>query len=311
MQLGFILLETGQVRKRNQMNIISKNFFDICVSTLAFYLCGYAFSTNADGGVIGTGKFLTLDFNNETFLDWFYKYSLCSASTTIVSGSLAERTFVDTYILYAVLMTTTIYPIASSWIIGEGWLAQLGFHDAAGAGYIHMLGGVCGLVGTSLLGPRSGIFDKTTVNKLVKQANQRKKILTKNMAPTRKKGENFNMYNSNPSHGNSTSNSSTMEAQVKNFNFENRGRENKDLKNFYNFDEETPMKFRIYLFRQQFKEFSTLKQDQCVKLIQLYDKNLNKSHELNSSQFAIIGSLFLYVGWLMLNASSVFQIKYK
>lgn len=71
------------------------------------------------------------------------------------------------------------------------------------------------------------------------------------------------------------------------------------------------MKFRIYLFRQQFKEFSTLKQDQCIKLIQLYDKNLNKSHELNSSQFAIIGSLFLYVGWLMLNASSVFQIKYK
>jgi len=79
----------------------------------------------------------------------------------------------------------------------------------------------------------------------------------------------------------------------------------KDIKNFYKFDEETPMKFRIYLFRQQFKEFSSLKQDQCVKLIQLYDKNLNKSHELNSSQFAIIGSLFLYVGWLMLNASSV------
>ena len=66
------------------------------------------------------------------------------------------------------------------------------------------------------------------------------------------------------------------------------------------------MKIRIYLFRQQFKEFSTLKQDQCIKLIQLYDMNLNKSHELNSSQFAIVGSLFLYVGWLMLNASSVF-----
>ena len=103
-----------------------------------------------------------------------------------------------------------------------------------------------------------------------------------------------------------------MNDQAKNFNLENRGgRDSKDLKNFYNFDEETPMKFRIYLFRQQFKEFSTLKQDQCIKLIQLYDKNLNKSHELNSSQFAIIGSLFLYVGWLMLNASSVFQIKYK
>jgi len=72
-------------------------------------------------------------------------------------------------------MTTIIYPVASSWVLGDGWLQRIGFHDAAGAGYIHMLGGVCGFVGTSLLGPRSGIFDKTSVNKLVKAANQRKK----------------------------------------------------------------------------------------------------------------------------------------
>jgi Amt family ammonium transporter len=104
------------------MNIISKNFFDICVSTIAFYLCGYAISTKANGGVIGTGNFLTLNFTDETYLDWFYKYSLCSASTTVVSGSLAERTFVDTYIIFAILMTTIIYPIASSWTLGEGWL---------------------------------------------------------------------------------------------------------------------------------------------------------------------------------------------
>ena len=150
------------------MNIISKNFCDICVSTIAFYLCGYAFSTNAQGGVIGQGKFLTMEFTSANYLDWFYKYSLCSASTTIVSGSLAERTFVDTYIIFSVLMTTIIYPIASSWVLGGGWLFELGFHDAAGAGYIHMLGGMAGLVGTALLGPRSGIFDKTTINKLVK-----------------------------------------------------------------------------------------------------------------------------------------------
>ena len=53
------------------------------------------------------------------------------------------------------------------------------FHDAAGAGYIHMLGGVCGLVGTSILGPRSGIFDKKTVNKLVRAANLKKKFMKK------------------------------------------------------------------------------------------------------------------------------------
>lgn len=104
------------------MNIISKNFFDICVSTIAFYLCGYSFSTRANGGLIGSGDFFTIDFKDKTYLDWFYKYSLCSASTTVVSGSLAERTFVDTYIIYACLMTSVIYPIASSWIIGDGWL---------------------------------------------------------------------------------------------------------------------------------------------------------------------------------------------
>lgn len=93
--------------------------------------------------------------------------------------------------------------------------------------------------------------------------------------------------------------------------FGGKEKKSKNFKSFYNFDEEAPMKFRMYLFRQQFREFSSLKQYQCIKLIQIYDRNLNKSHEINSSQFAIIGSLFLYVGWLMLNASSVFQMKYK
>ena len=154
------------------MNIISKNFFDICVSTMSFYVCGYALSTDANSGVIGS---ITLNIKNKmddkTQLDWFYKYSLCSASSTIVSGSLAERTFVDTYIIFTVLMTTLIYPIASSWILGNGWLAAINFHDAAGAGYIHMLGGMSGFIGTYLLGPRQGIFDnKSNVNNLVKQA---------------------------------------------------------------------------------------------------------------------------------------------
>lgn len=156
------------------MNIISKNFFDICVSTLAFYVCGYGFSSKANGGMIGSEAFLAMGFDNSAYLDWFYKYSLCSASTTIVSGSLAERTFVDSYIVYTILMTTLIYPIASSWVLGDGWLKMINFHDAAGAGYIHMLGGISGLVGTSLLGPRSGIFDKRTVSNLVKAASEKK-----------------------------------------------------------------------------------------------------------------------------------------
>jgi Amt family ammonium transporter len=136
------------------MNIISKNFFDICISSIAFYICGYGFSTEANGGLVGRGKLFAAKFDSAKYLDWFYKYSLCSASATIVSGSLAERTFVDTYIMFTVLMTSLVYPIASSWVLGGGWLKQLGYHDAAGAGYIHLLGGMSGLVGTLLLGPR-------------------------------------------------------------------------------------------------------------------------------------------------------------
>ena len=74
------------------------------------------------------------------------------------------------------------------------------------------------------------------------------------------------LVKSSTANQNSTTMSSAMAEQVRNLNFESRGASGsrsdvKDLKNFYNFDEDTPMKFRIYLFRQQFKEFSTLKQD--------------------------------------------------
>lgn len=177
MQLGFTLLEIGQVNKKNQMNIVSKNFFDICVCTLCFYLCGYALSTNAQGGVIGTGQFLSLGFDHNTYLDWFWKYSQCSASATIVSGSLAERTFVNSYILFIILMSSIIFPIGSSWILGEGWLDKIGMYDASGAGYVHLLGGICGFMGTWVIGPRIGIFDQTNVSKLVKAKNLKNKIM--------------------------------------------------------------------------------------------------------------------------------------
>ena len=80
--------------------------------------------------------------------------------------------------MFTVLMTTCIYPIASAWTVGGGWLKELGFHDSAGAGYIHLLGGVCGFVGTSFLGPRIGIFeDKQKKNiKLAELKTKREKV---------------------------------------------------------------------------------------------------------------------------------------
>ena len=79
---------------------------------------------------------------------------------------MAERTFAGTYALFSIFMTSIVYPVSYSWVNGGGWLSELGFHDAAGACYIHMLGGLSGLVGTILMGPRHGIFDANTINEL-------------------------------------------------------------------------------------------------------------------------------------------------
>ena len=75
-----------------------------------------------------------------------------------MSGSLAERTYIDTYIVFAFLMSGILYPITASWVWGGGWLYKLGFRDFAGSGVVHMIGGFGGLIGTIILGPRIGIF---------------------------------------------------------------------------------------------------------------------------------------------------------
>ena len=157
-----------------------KNVLDTCVGSIAFYSIGYSFSVNLNGGIIGTSNFFGTGFENHQYTDWIFLFSYCSAATTIVSGSLAERTYLDTYLIYSFIMTAFIYPIAAGWVWGGGWLAELGFLDFAGSGVVHMTGGVAGLVGTIILGPRTGFF----VDKKKQQAKmeRQKKIEAKEKA---------------------------------------------------------------------------------------------------------------------------------
>jgi ammonium transporter, Amt family len=141
------------------MNIISKNFLSLFLTAIIFYLWGHTLSSNAAGGIIGNMKISYDDENPQNYIDWFYKFSVSSISASIVSGCLAERMHVSTYMMFTLLMSGAIYPISASWVLGDGWLNRIGYHDAAGAGYIHMIGGVSGLVGTLILGPRFGIYD--------------------------------------------------------------------------------------------------------------------------------------------------------
>jgi ammonium transporter, Amt family len=75
-----------------------------------------------------------------------------------VSGSLAERVNVKAYLVFSTIITGWVYPVIAHWVWGNGWLAGLGYKDAAGSGVIHLTGGVCGLIGAIMCGPRLGRF---------------------------------------------------------------------------------------------------------------------------------------------------------
>ncbi len=167
--MGFAMLEAGTVRAKNSSNILLKNLLDTYVGAIVYYLVGYAIANNAEGGIIGHYHFASIGFSEDDYLKWIIQYSICSNIPTIVAGSLAERTFADTYMFFALLITGFIYPVAAAWIWGGGWLQVLGFRDFAGAGVVHLLGGVCGMVGTIILGPRLGVFGKIDIR--LSQAN--------------------------------------------------------------------------------------------------------------------------------------------
>ena len=92
-------------------------------------------------------------------------FVFCNAAVTIVSGALAERTFNDTYFYSSILMAAIVYPIGAGWVWGEGWLSQIGFHDHAGSGVVHLAGGTTGFIGAYLLGPRLGFFPNSKLDK--------------------------------------------------------------------------------------------------------------------------------------------------
>ena len=93
-------------------------------------------------------------------MKFLFSYSFCATSTTIVSGAVAERVFLDTYMVYSMIMSGLIYPIEAGWVWGGGWLQKLGYHDYSGSGAVHLLGGTVSFWGAYLAGPRLGVFGR-------------------------------------------------------------------------------------------------------------------------------------------------------
>ena len=203
MQIGFLFIEVGQVHEKNKTNLLISNLIDTFIAAVSFYTIGFAFANDAFGGLIGNGPFFLLGLDLQGLLRWVFQYSFCSTATTIVSGALAERTYIDTYIVFAFLMSGILYPITASWVWGGGWLYKLGFKDFAGAGVVHMTGGFGGLIGTIILGPRIGIFqdrDQQKKRKKIEMIMKSNKRLAKRKSNKKQrqrfalKKKNFNSY---------------------------------------------------------------------------------------------------------------------
>ncbi|MDD6160884.1 MAG: ammonium transporter [Oscillospiraceae bacterium] len=170
MQAGFAMVETGFTRAKNAGNILMKNLMDFCIGTVMFILIGFGLLLGEDLiGLIGKPGFDI--FTNYANFDWsnfVFNLVFCATTATIVSGAMAERTRFLSYCVYSAVISALIYPIEAHWVWGGGWLAQMGFHDFAGSACIHMVGGVCALIGAKLLGPRLGKFSKDKNGKITK-----------------------------------------------------------------------------------------------------------------------------------------------
>ena len=162
MQAGFAMVEAGFTRAKNAGNIIMKNLMDFCIGTCVFILIGFSLLLGEDMiGLIGKPGFdIFTSYANFDWSNFVFNLVFCATAATIVSGAMAERTKFLSYCIYSAMISAVVYPIEAHWIWGGGWLSQLGFHDFAGSTAVHMVGGICAMIGAKILGPRIGKYDK-------------------------------------------------------------------------------------------------------------------------------------------------------
>jgi Amt family ammonium transporter len=176
MHAGFAMLECGCCRAGFAQSVLEKNLLNCCVSTMGWFLTGWAFAYGGvpDNGFIGgRSEFASvgtgfLDFGDDgkitagdNNLNWFFQWAFCMTSATIVSGAVAERLQLGGYCIFCFVMTSFVYPVVVAWTWSTtGWLNHVGagYMDFAGSGVCHLTGGIGALVGCKIVGPRTGRF---------------------------------------------------------------------------------------------------------------------------------------------------------
>ena len=169
MNAGFAMVEAGMCRSKNAVNILAKNLFVFALAVTSYWFIGYSLmygGSVADGWLYFGGLFfdptVTADMVTDAGLvptvDFLFQSAFAGTAATIVSGLVAERVKFGEFVVFAIVLTAFIYPIAGSWKWNGGWLDALGFVDFAGSSIVHSVGAWAGLVGAMLLGPRIGKY---------------------------------------------------------------------------------------------------------------------------------------------------------
>jgi Amt family ammonium transporter len=175
MQAGFAFLEIGFSRAKNSGTVIAKILTNFSIAGLLYWACGFAFAFGGPlGKVIGTHGFFLRDFGNPQTAfpimglsdatieaKWFFQFVFCAVSLAIVWGTTLERIKFGVYVIYACVFSAIIYPIASGWVFGGGWLqsgTSIGMQDFAGSTAVHLIGATGALAALLLLGPRRGKY---------------------------------------------------------------------------------------------------------------------------------------------------------
>jgi ammonium transporter, Amt family len=180
-QLGFMLYEAGSVRLKNTKNIFIKNTLDCCIGAIGYWAMGYglAFGTQSvddeGNGFCGNSWFFySYGPGTKDYAHFFYNFTFVAAATTILSGALAERVTMHSYLSYSLMLSSFVFPIVSHWAWSStGWLSPfragpklfgVGAVDFAGSGVVHLTGGVAAFTGIFWIGPRLGRFKVALVN---------------------------------------------------------------------------------------------------------------------------------------------------
>jgi len=173
MHLGFSFLEIGLTRQKNTINILFKNFFIITMGIIVYCLIGFNLMYPGNFNIIGNGILgfagLGLDSTaaanlayNEGYTYWtdfLFQAMFAATAGTIISGAVAERIKINSFMLIVFIYVGLVYPIVGSWQWGSGFLYSLGFYDFAGSTLVHSVGGWGALIIIYFLGARKGKFD--------------------------------------------------------------------------------------------------------------------------------------------------------